>query len=126
MTGRGRVDAVPTSAPGAGGDRVLGLFLAPSWRPGGLSACTRWGARSRRSGSDGSTARWASSSSRALCFPLRVERDRFVWAGPEMCTVHPALEAFRFDLESRGIREGSYGSIEILRDVESTIRAAGH
>jgi hypothetical protein len=40
-----------------------------------------------------------------LCFPLRVERDRFVWAGPEMRTVDPALEAFRFDLESRGIRE---------------------
>jgi hypothetical protein len=34
-----------------------------------------------------------------------VERDPFVWAGPEMRTVDPALKAFRFDLESRGIRE---------------------
>jgi HEAT repeat protein len=40
-----------------------------------------------------------------LCFPLRVEPDRFAWAGPDIRTVDPALEAFRFDLESRGIRE---------------------
>ena len=40
-----------------------------------------------------------------LCFPLRVDPDRFAWPGPDVRTVEPSLEAFRFDLESRGIRE---------------------
>lgn len=39
-----------------------------------------------------------------LCFPVRVESDRFVWAGPDVVTDEPTLETFRFDLEARGVR----------------------
>ena len=76
-----------------------------SWPPGSRSASTRRRARSPRPGSGGSIARSPTCSPRASSFPIRVEPDRFVWAGPEIRTSDPALEAFRFDLESRGIRE---------------------
>jgi hypothetical protein len=105
MTGRGFVDAVPTAAPGAGGDRVLGLFLRALMAarrslglyPVGSEIASTWVRRLHRS--------LGEFSQQGLRFPLRVERDPFVWAGPEMRTVDPALKAFRFDLESCGIRE---------------------
>lgn len=42
-----------------------------------------------------------------MSFPVRVGRDRFSWVGEELLTIDPTLEAFRFDLESRGISEFS-------------------
>jgi hypothetical protein len=42
-----------------------------------------------------------------MSFPIRVGRDRFMWEGEELLMLDPALEAFRFDLESRGIAEFS-------------------
>jgi hypothetical protein len=103
MTGRGLVDAVPTAAPGAGGDRVLFLRALMAARrslglyPVGSEIASTWVRRLHRS--------LGEFSQQGLRFPLRVERDPFVWAGPEMRTVDPALKAFRFDLESRRIRE---------------------
>jgi hypothetical protein len=90
MTGRGLVDAVPTAAPGAGGDRVLGLFLRALMAAGrslglypvGSEIASTWVRRLHRS--------LGEFSQQGLCFPLRVERDPFVWTGPEMRTVDPA------------------------------------
>lgn len=42
-----------------------------------------------------------------MSFPIRVGKDRFMWEGEELLMLDPALEAFRFDLESRGIAEFS-------------------
>lgn len=42
-----------------------------------------------------------------MTFPVRVGRDRFIWAGEELLTIDPALDALRFDLEARGIAEFS-------------------
>ena len=105
MTARGAVDAVQAEAANAGGERVLGLFLRAlmaarkslSLYPAGSEIASTWVRRLHRSLAD--------FFQQGLCFPLRVEPDRFVWAGPDIRTVEPALEAFRFDLESRGIRE---------------------
>ena len=105
MTARGAVDAVQAEAENAGGERVLGLFLRAlmaarkslSLYPAGSEIASTWVRRLHRSLAD--------FFQQGLCFPLRVEPDRFVWAGPDIRTVEPALEAFRFDLESRGIRE---------------------
>ena len=36
-------------------------------------------------------------------FPIGVGRDRFVWPGGEMLTTEQAMEALRFDFQSRGI-----------------------
>ena len=105
MTARGALDAVQPGAASAGGERVLGLFLRAlmatrkslSLYPPGSEIASTWVRRLHRSLAD--------FFQQGLCFPLRVEPDRFVWAGPDIRTVEPALEAFRFDLESRGIRE---------------------
>lgn len=42
-----------------------------------------------------------------LTFPIRVGRDRFTWGGEDLLTPEPALEAFRFDLETRGVADFS-------------------
>ncbi len=42
-----------------------------------------------------------------MSFPIRVGPDRFIWEGEELILLDPALEAFRFDLETRGITEFS-------------------
>lgn len=105
MTPRAAVDMAQTASDRAGGERVLGLFLRAlmaarkslSLYPAGSEIASAWVRRLHRSLAD--------FFQQGLCFPLRVEPDRFVWAGPEIRTVEPALEAFRFDLESRGIRE---------------------
>ena len=84
---------------------MLGLFLRAlmatrkslSLYPTGSEIASTWVRRLHRSLAD--------FFQQGLCFPLRVEPDRFVWTGPDIRTVEPALEAFRFDLESRGIRE---------------------
>jgi hypothetical protein len=36
-----------------------------------------------------------------MSFPIRVGRDRFLWAGEDLLTMDPTLETFRFDLDSR-------------------------
>jgi hypothetical protein len=40
-------------------------------------------------------------------FPIRVGRDRFVWAGGDLVSTDPALEALRLDLQAHGIAEFS-------------------
>jgi HEAT repeat protein len=40
-------------------------------------------------------------------FPIRVARDRFVWAGGDLVSADPALEALRLDLQAHGIAEFS-------------------
>jgi HEAT repeats len=105
VTARGAVDAVQPAAAPAGGDRVLVLFLRAlmatrkslSLYPSRSEIASTWIRRFHSS--------LAELFRQGLTFPLRVEPDRFVWAGPDIRTTEPALEAFRFDLESRGIRE---------------------
>jgi hypothetical protein len=105
MSPRGAADAVQTIPASAGGERVLGLFLRAlmaarkslSLYPAGSEIASTWVRRLHRSLGD--------FFEQGLSFPLRVEPDRFAWPGPDIRTVEPALEAFRFDLESRGIRE---------------------
>jgi HEAT repeat protein len=113
MTGRAAVDVVQAASAGVGGERVLALFLRAmmtarkslSLYPTGSEIASTWVRRLHRSLAD--------CFQQGLCFPLRVEPDRFAWAGPDILTVDPALEGFRFDLESRGIRE-----LEIAAAVE--------
>ncbi len=38
-------------------------------------------------------------------FPIRVGQDRFVWAGGDLVSTDPALEALRLDLQAHGIAE---------------------
>jgi hypothetical protein len=105
VTVRGAVDVVQPANGSAGGERVLGLFLhalmaarrSLSLYPGGSEIASTWVRRLHRSLTD--------FFQQGLSFPIRVEPDRFVWAGPDIRTIEPALEVFRFDLESRGIRE---------------------
>jgi hypothetical protein len=105
MTARAAVDRAQTESASAGGERVLGLFLRAlmaakkslSLYPVGSEIASTWVRRLHGSLAD--------LFQQGLSFPLRVEPDRFAWAGPDIRTVEPALEAFRFDLESRGIRE---------------------
>ena len=105
MTSRAAADTVQTASPSAGGERVLALFLRAlmaarkslSLYPAGSEIASTWVRRLHRSLGD--------FFQQGLCFPVRVEPDRFAWAGPDIRTVEPAMEAFRFDLESRGIRE---------------------
>jgi hypothetical protein len=40
---------------------------------------------------------------RGLAFPISVGRDRFVWPGGEILATEPAMEALRFEFQSRGI-----------------------
>jgi HEAT repeat protein len=105
VTSRAAADTVQTASPSAGGERVLALFLRAlmaarkslSLYPAGSEIASTWVRRLHRSLGD--------FFQQGLCFPVRVEPDRFAWAGPDIRTVEPAMEAFRFDLESRGIRE---------------------
>jgi hypothetical protein len=102
---RGALDAVQPGAASAGSERVLEVFLrgvmaarkSLSLYPTGSEIASTWVRRLHRALTD--------LFGQGLAFPIRVEPDRFVWAGPEIRTGDPALEAFRFDLESRGIRE---------------------
>jgi HEAT repeat protein len=105
MTARGTIDAVQTGSASAGGERVLGLFLRAlmatrkslTLYPAGSEIASSWVRRLHHSLAD--------LFQQGLSFPLRVESDRFVWAGPDILTAEPSLETFRFDLESHGIRE---------------------
>jgi hypothetical protein len=105
MTPQGATERFQTASTSAGGDRVLVLFLRAlmaarkslSLYPAGSEIASTWVRRLHRSLAD--------FFQQGLCFPLRVEPDRFAWPGPDVRTVEPSLEAFRFDLESRGIRE---------------------
>ena len=107
MTVRGAIERLPTTSPttDAGGERVLLLFLRAlmaarksiSLYPAGSEIASTWVRRLHRSLHD--------FFQQGLCFPVRVEPDRFTWPGPDVRTAEPSLEAFRFDLESRGIRE---------------------
>ncbi len=105
MTARGTAERAQTVAESAGGDRVLVLFLralmaarkSVGLYPAGSEIASTWVRRLHRSLGD--------FFRQGLCFPVRVDPDGFVWAGPDVRTVEPTMEAFRFDLESRGIRE---------------------
>src|SRR5262245_4772191 len=129
MSGRTAVDAIQAAPANAGGDRVLGLFLRAlmaarrslSLYPPGSEIASTWVRRLHRSLSD--------FFQQGLAFPLRVESDRFVWPGPDVRTIEPALEAFRFDLESRGIRELDIDAgveeweLQALLDILNTLSA---
>jgi hypothetical protein len=105
MSTRGALDTAPRGPGGAGGERVVEGFLrglmaarkSLSLYPAGSEIASTWVRRLHGSLTD--------LFAQGLSFPIRIEPDRFVWAGPEIRTADPALEAFRFDLESRGIRE---------------------
>jgi hypothetical protein len=105
MTPRGVAERAQTAPANAGSERVLVLFLRAlmaarkslSLYPAGSEIASTWVQRLHRSLAD--------LFQQGLCFPIRVDPDRFAWAGPDLRTVEPALEDFRFDLESRGIRE---------------------
>ncbi len=105
MTTRGAAERAQPGPVSAGGERVLVLFLRAlmaarkslSLYPTGSEIASTWVRRLHRSLAD--------FFQQGLCFPLRVDPDRFAWPGPDVRTVEPSLEAFRFDLESRGIRE---------------------
>lgn len=43
-------------------------------------------------------------------FPIRVGRDRFLWAGGDLVSTDPALETLRLDLQAHGIAEFSIDS----------------
>ena len=70
-----------------------------------------------------------------LVFPLRVGRDRFVWAGGELVSADPAIEALRLDLQARGIAEFSIDPgvedqeirafLELLNQPSEKIRTVG-
>jgi hypothetical protein len=105
MTARGAAERTQTLPESAGGDRVLLLFLRALMAarkslglyPAGSEIASAWVQRLHRSLGD--------FFQQGLCFPVRVDPDRFVWAGADVRTVDATLETFRFDLESRGIRE---------------------
>ena len=105
MTARGSVEQLQAAPASIGGERVLVLFLRAlmaarkslSLYPAGSEIASTWVRRLHRSLSE--------FFQQGLCFPVRVEPDRFAWPGPDIRTVEPSLETFRFDLESRGIRE---------------------
>ncbi len=63
--------------------------------PEGSKQAAAWAPRFRRALTD--------AVDRGLAFPIGVGRDRFVWPGGEMLTTEPAMEALRFDIQSRGI-----------------------
>ena len=46
-------------------------------------------------------------SAQNLAFRIRVGRDRFAWAGGELVSTEPAIEALRLDLQTHGIAEFS-------------------
>jgi hypothetical protein len=105
MSTRGALDTTHRGPAGAGGERVLEVFLrglmaarkSLSLYPAGSEIASTWVRRLHGSLTE--------LFAQGLSFPVRVEPDRFVWAGREIRTTDPVLEAFRFDLESRGIRE---------------------
>jgi hypothetical protein len=105
MTARGAAERAQTAPASVGGERVLVLFLRAlmaarkslSLYPAGSEIASTWVRRLHRS--------LAEFFQQGLCFPIRVAPDRFAWPGPDVRTVDPTLEDFRFDLESRGIRE---------------------
>jgi hypothetical protein len=105
MSARPAAEPAQTLPESTGSDRVLVLFLRALMAtrkslglyPAGSEIASTWVRRLHRS--------LGELLQQGLCFPVRVDPDRFAWAGPDVRTVEPALEAFRFDLESRGIRE---------------------
>lgn len=90
-----------------GNQQLLVLFLKAlvaakkslSLYPAGSEMATAWVQRLHRS--------LDAFFQQGMSFPIQVSRDRFVWAGEGLVTVDPLLEAFRFDLEARGIAEFS-------------------
>jgi HEAT repeat protein len=46
-------------------------------------------------------------SAQDLVFPIRVGRNRFVWAGGDLVSTDPAIEALRLELQAHGIAEFS-------------------
>jgi HEAT repeat protein len=95
-----------------GNRQILVLFLKAlvaakkslALYPAGSQMASEWIQRLHRS---------LGSFQEGMSFPVRIDADRFVCQDDELVMLDPALEAFRFDLESRGIVEFS-----IDRDVE--------
>src|SRR5882672_4031488 len=63
--------------------------------PEGSKQAAAWAPRFRRALTD--------AVDRGLAFPISVGRDRFVWPGGEILATEPAMEALRFEFQSRGI-----------------------
>jgi len=63
--------------------------------PEGSKQAAVWAPRFRRA--------LTSAVDNGLEFPIGVGRDRFVWPGGEVLTADPAMEALRFEFQSRGI-----------------------
>lgn len=90
-----------------GNQQILVLFLKAliaakkslNLYPAGSEMATAWVHRLHRS--------LEGFFQEGMTFPVRVGRDRFLWAGEELLTLDPTLDAFRFDLETRGIAEFS-------------------
>jgi hypothetical protein len=90
-----------------GNQQILILFLKAlvaakkslALYPAGSPMASEWVQRLHRS--------LRSFFQEGMSFPVRVEPDRFLWQGEELVMLDPTLEAFRFDLESRGITEFS-------------------
>ena len=72
-----------------GAKRSLNLY------PEGSKQAAAWAPRFRRALTD--------AVDQGLAFPIGVGRDRFVWPGGELLTTEEAMEALRFDFQSRGI-----------------------
>ena len=51
-------------------------------------------------------------------FPIRVGRECFVWAGGDLVSTDPALEALRLDLQAHGIAEFSIDSAVEDREIQ--------
>ena len=90
MSVRGALDTVPTGPGNAGGERVLEVFLrglmaarkSLSLYPAESEIASTWVRRLHRSLAD--------LFAQGLSFPIRVEPDRFAWAGPEIRTAIPS------------------------------------
>src|SRR3954463_3344470 len=63
--------------------------------PQGSKQATAWAPRFRNA--------LTAAVENGLEFPVIVGRDRFVWSGGEILATDPAMEALRFEFQSRGI-----------------------
>jgi hypothetical protein len=90
-----------------GNQQILILFLKAlvaakkslALYPAGSPMASEWVQRLHRS--------LRSFFQEGMTFPVRVGRDRFLWQDEELVLLDPTLDAFRFDLESRGVTEFS-------------------
>lgn len=74
---------------------ILAAKRSKNFYPEGSKLAGTWAPRFRRSIHD--------ALGQGLTFPISVGRDRFLWSGGELLTSDEAIEALRFDFQSRGI-----------------------